>query len=235
MIQCEVSNDRTTAQGAYPLRLSAPSCTTYQMIPRPQVRWLLPETAEELRPAGWEEQLRSSNPLRPFSLKHARQQASIVGHMQRWGLAPRADRSHLQVRALQTSLSRDTSTRPRNPCWCNPGGSGSRPPQLIDALHTQNHSDADKQSCQQSNGSDARPLHCGAGALPAPDASCPAPRVKLGAEGSVADSTFVDITFVEFGAGKGYLTALLAECTGARKLVIMDQGAFGLKADRHVV
>jgi len=40
---------------------------------------------------------------------------------------------------------------------------------------------------------------------------------------------------VEFGAGKGYLTALLAECTGARKLVMMDQGAFGLKADRRVI
>ena len=39
---------------------------------------------------GWEDQLQSANPLRPFSLKHARQQASIVGHMQRLGLAPSA-------------------------------------------------------------------------------------------------------------------------------------------------
>ncbi len=28
-------------------------------------------------------QLRQDDPMRPFSLKHARQQASIVGHMQR--------------------------------------------------------------------------------------------------------------------------------------------------------
>ena len=55
---------------------------------RLQVRHLLPDTVEELRPAGWEHQLQSANPLRPFSLKHARQQASIVGHMQRLGLAP---------------------------------------------------------------------------------------------------------------------------------------------------
>jgi len=62
---------------------------------------------EELRPAGWEEQLRSANPLRPFSLKHARQQASIVGHMQSWGLAQCAAGSHPQVHILQVRTMRD--------------------------------------------------------------------------------------------------------------------------------
>ncbi len=51
---------------------------------------MLPDSVEELRPVGWEDQLQSANPLRPFSMKHARQQASIVGHMQRLGLAPSA-------------------------------------------------------------------------------------------------------------------------------------------------
>ena len=54
------------------------------------MRSLLPDSVEELRPTGWEDQLQSANLLRPFSLKHARQQASIVGHMQRLGLAPSA-------------------------------------------------------------------------------------------------------------------------------------------------
>ena len=98
-------------------------------------------------------------------------------------------------------------------------------------MHAQGHSDAEAQGCpQQPSGSDPSSFHNGPGALPAPDASCPAPRAAPAALGSVGDSTFV-----EFGAGKGYLTALLAECTGARKLVMMDQGAFGLKADRYAL
>ena len=100
---------------------------------------------------------------------------------------------------------------------------------MRDALGAQDHSDAEARSChRQPDGSASSSVHCDAGALPAPDASCPAPRAPPAAQGSVAASTFV-----EFGAGKGYLTALLAECTGARKLVMMDHGAFGLKADRH--
>ena len=73
----------------------------------PQVQSLLPDGVEELRPAGWEQRLRSANPLRPFSLKHARQQASIVGHMQRWGLAPWPAGNHLRVHGLESSTMRD--------------------------------------------------------------------------------------------------------------------------------
>ena len=40
--------------------------------------------AQELKPDG--APLYQQDPLRPFSLKHARQQASIVGHMERTGL-----------------------------------------------------------------------------------------------------------------------------------------------------
>ena len=40
-----------------------------------------PPPPQELAAEG--SQLQQHDPLRPFSLKHARQQASIVGHMQR--------------------------------------------------------------------------------------------------------------------------------------------------------
>lgn len=76
------------------------------------MRSLLPDSVEELRPAGWEEQLRSANPLRPFSLKHARQQASIVGHMQRMGIAPYAADLRMQVLALQAVTCAKHRPRP---------------------------------------------------------------------------------------------------------------------------
>ena len=45
-----------------------------------------------------------------------------------------------------------------------------------------------------------------------------------GAEGSV---------YVEFGAGKGYLSAMLADCCpGVRRLALVDRRGFKLKADR---
>ena len=83
-------------------------------------------------------------------------------------------------------------------------------------------------SQQQPYGSAAVTVDCGRGRLPAPDALQSGPSA-----GSAAERTNAEATFVEFGAGKGYLTALLAECTGARRLVMMDLGAFGLKADRY--
>lgn len=44
-------------------------------------------TPQELLAEG--AQLQQDDPLRPFSIKHARQQASIVGHMQRvWASCP---------------------------------------------------------------------------------------------------------------------------------------------------
>jgi hypothetical protein len=57
------------------------------------------------------------------------------------------------------------------------------------------------------------------------------PRVAANPSTAAAGS-ITDSTFVEFGAGKGYLTALLSECTGVRRLVLMDHGAFKTKADR---
>jgi Methyltransferase TRM13 len=38
--------------------------------------------------------------------------------------------------------------------------------------------------------------------------------------------------YLEFGAGAGYLSTMLAACCEARKLVLIDSGSFRLKADR---
>jgi 16S rRNA G1207 methylase RsmC len=38
--------------------------------------------------------------------------------------------------------------------------------------------------------------------------------------------------FVEFGAGKGYLSCMLAESMGVGGLVLVDQSGFRLTADR---
>ena len=70
----------------------------------------------------------------------------------------------------------------------------------------------------------------GTAALPAADPPCTAATALEGAARSIGVCTFV-----EFGAGKGYLTALLSECTGVRRLVLMDHGAFKLKADRFAL
>ena len=50
-----------------------------------------------------------------------------------------------------------------------------------------------------------------------------------GAEGAGLDRT----VYVEFGAGTGYLSAYLAESTGARRLILLDKGSFRKKADRR--
>lgn len=38
--------------------------------------------------------------------------------------------------------------------------------------------------------------------------------------------------YLEFGAGAGYLTGMLAACCAATNLVLIDSGSFRLKADR---
>jgi Methyltransferase TRM13 len=38
--------------------------------------------------------------------------------------------------------------------------------------------------------------------------------------------------YLEFGAGAGYLSNMLAACCDARSLVLIDSGSFRLKADR---
>ncbi|KAL4421463.1 hypothetical protein ABPG75_010754 [Micractinium tetrahymenae] len=41
-----------------------------------------------------------------------------------------------------------------------------------------------------------------------------------------------EVTYVEYGAGKGYLSEMLSACSDARKLVVMDVRGFKHKADR---
>jgi tRNA:m4X modification enzyme len=54
----------------------------------------------------------------------------------------------------------------------------------------------------------------------------------LGAAGGGAAGT---TTFVEFGAGKGYLSSMLADCCGGGLggVVLMDRRGFKGKADRY--
>ena len=41
-----------------------------------------------------------------------------------------------------------------------------------------------------------------------------------------------ETVYVEFGAGKGYLSSMLADCSGAEKVVMLDRRGFKTKADR---
>lgn len=41
--------------------------------------------------------------------------------------------------------------------------------------------------------------------------------------------------YIEFGAGRGYLTSFLAAATRARRLLMVDVRGFRFKADRQVV
>lgn len=38
--------------------------------------------------------------------------------------------------------------------------------------------------------------------------------------------------FIEFGAGKGYLSSMLADASSARQFVLLDMRSFRMKADR---
>ena len=40
-------------------------------------------------------------------------------------------------------------------------------------------------------------------------------------------------TYVEFGAGKGYLSSMLADASEARHIVLVDVRSFRMKADRY--
>ena len=108
--------------------------------------------------------LEQTNPLRPFKLRHAQQQASIVGNLLRFGLVE---------------------------VWTR----------LVEF-----------------------PGHCR-------DTGCTEfamPRTHVhGQEGDVP-------ACVEFGAGTGYLTSMLADGLAAQHLVMVDSHTFRLKADRWV-
>ena len=40
-------------------------------------------------------------------------------------------------------------------------------------------------------------------------------------------------TYIEFGAGKGYLSSMLADGSDAKQLVVLDNQTFRMKADRY--
>ena len=156
----------------------------------PQVCAGLTQAVEELRPPGWEDSLQSENPLRPFSLKHARQQASLVAHMQRRGLIP----------------SRNGSCVPTEQRPPTPKATSS------DACCTTVEGQASVSDPAARSG----------------DAGDSAAQQPAGSTATQGDRT----VYIEFGAGTGYLSAMLAECTGARRLVLLDRGSFRMKADR---
>lgn len=39
--------------------------------------------------------------------------------------------------------------------------------------------------------------------------------------------------YIEFGAGKGYLSSMLADASDARQFVLLDMRGFRMKADRY--
>ncbi len=39
--------------------------------------------------------------------------------------------------------------------------------------------------------------------------------------------------YIEFGAGKGYLSSMLADASAARHFVLLDMRSFRMKADRQ--
>ena len=61
------------------------------------------EELQVLQPASCQEHLQPDN-LRPFSLKHAQQQASIVGHMQQAGLLQVANPPFWQLGKTESLL-----------------------------------------------------------------------------------------------------------------------------------
>lgn len=168
------------------------------------------DTVEELRPTGIDWDLRSDDPLRPFSLKHARQQASIVAHMQRAGLAsPRSLSSDSLPAANQTSTADGNADR-----------SSVVVPQQESVTSAANGVISEgvglSDSCQT-----VKPV-----SEPVANGTVPAVSDVIAAD--KGDQT----VYVEFGAGTGYLSAHLAECTSARQLVLLDRGSFRMKADR---
>ncbi|KAF4346345.1 uncharacterized protein LOC115707541 isoform X1 [Cannabis sativa] len=52
-------------------------------------------------------------------------------------------------------------------------------------------------------------------------------------EGSLGDSSIVPAV-VEFGAGRGYLTQMLADCYGIEKVFLVERKSYKLKADRSL-
>ncbi|XP_027100084.2 uncharacterized protein [Coffea arabica] len=63
---------------------------------------------------------------------------------------------------------------------------------------------------------------------------------KSGVEDAVIDATTLDRSdvdvpaVVEFGAGRGYLTQLLADCYGIKKVLLVERKSYKLKADRSL-
>lgn len=55
---------------------------------------------------------------------------------------------------------------------------------------------------------------------------------SLGPQAGLLGAEAGATTYVEFGAGKGYLSSMLADCSAARRLVMMDVRGFQKKADR---
>ena len=44
-----------------------------------------------------------------------------------------------------------------------------------------------------------------------------------------------DLTIVEFGAGKGYLSSMMCDCSPVQRVVLVDNKSFRLKADRLIL
>lgn len=168
------------------------------------------DAVEELRPTGIDWDLRSDDPLRPFSLKHARQQASIVAHMQRSGLvSPNSVTSGSLPAANQVSAADGNADK-----------SSVAVPQQESVTSASNGVISEgvglSHSCQT-----VKPV-----SEPVANGTLPA------VSGVIAADKVDQTVYVEFGAGTGYLSAHLAECSSARQLILLDRGSFRMKADR---
>lgn len=167
-------------------------------------------TVEELRPTGSDRELRSDDRLRPFSLKHARQQASIVAHMQRVGLvSPHHRSSNSMPEEGQVTIDQ-----------------GFVEMSSLAALQQEGVASATVTVIDEDVGLSDGCQTVKAVSEPADDGTVPA--ANSANAGDEADQT----VYVEFGAGTGYLSAHLAECTLARRLILLDRGSFRMKADR---
>ena len=154
--------------------------------------------------------------MRPFSLKHAQQQASIVGHMQQAGLLKVGSiLGHLDWH-MQELLCVFISHLPV-PCGCLPCLLQLT---CLAMRLASNHAVPCVMQCNSCTSVQSLPC-CH---------KCAASTFTLFMKPSMQNAG--GRVYIEFGAGKGYLSSMLADASTARAFVLLDVRGFRNKADR---